>query len=67
MHEKICDIQNAFWKAYKDFSETKDMRKYNNDVDALIEKYRHDGILLNFCQNLALTWTPVINGIKEWS
>lgn len=67
MHEKISDIQNSFWNAYKDFMRTKDMKKYNGDINAVLEKYRHDRTMLNFCQGLSVSWTPVINGIKEWS
>lgn len=68
MHEKISDIQNSFWKAYKDFVRTKDMRQYNMDVDAILDKYKHDKKeLFNFCVSIKLSWTPIINGLKEWS
>ncbi|MEY8495783.1 hypothetical protein AALC16_22645 [Lachnospiraceae bacterium 29-91] len=65
MHEKIADIQNSFWKAYKDFMKTKDMRQYNTDTDAIFERYKSDGIMLNFCKGLIVAWCPVINQIKE--
>lgn len=65
MHEKIADIQNSFWKAYKNFIKTKDMRQYNADTDAIFERYKNDGIMLNFCKGLIVAWCPVINQIKE--
>lgn len=68
MHEKLTDIQNSFWKAYKDFKETKDMRQYNIDMDKILDKYRHDKKeLFDFCVSLKFAWTPIINGMKEWS
>lgn len=65
MHEKITDIQNLFWKAYKNYKGAGSMSKYNADVDGIIEKYRDDHAMLNFCKNLAISWTPVINEMKE--
>ena len=68
MHEKLTDIQNSFWKAYKDFKETKDMRQYNIDMDKILDKYRHDKKeLFDFCVSLKFAWPPIINGMKEWS
>lgn len=65
MHEKICDIQNGFWKAYKDFMKSGDMKKYNEDLDIIFGKYENDGYMLNFCKSLLIAWTPVVNKIKE--
>lgn len=67
VNEKITDIQNLFWKAYKDFKSTKDMRQYNIDASKIIDKYKHDPVMNQFAVNLRFAWTPVINGIKEWS
>lgn len=41
------------------------MSQYNADVDGIIEKYRDDHAMLNFCKNLVISWTPVINEMKE--
>ena len=65
MHEKIKDIQNRFWKAYTDFKQTKDMGKYNRDIQEICKIYKWDEPLLSFCQNLAITWAPIIDGMKE--
>lgn len=65
MHEKITDIQNLFWKAYKNYKDTGSMSQYNADVDEIIKRYRDDHAMLNFCKNLAISWAPVINEMKE--
>ena len=41
------------------------MSQYNADVDGIVEKYRNDRIMLNFCKNLVISWAPVINKMKE--
>ena len=68
MHEKLTDIQNAFWKAYRDFNRTRDMRKYNMDMDEILDRYKHDKKeLFDFCVSLKFAWAQIINGLKEWS
>ena len=64
MEEDIKNIQNGFWKIYKRFTENKDMAEYNNSVRELVGKYKGDKFLFPFCQNLAITWAPVINKLK---
>lgn len=63
MHEKIRDIQNAFWKAYKDYANTFDKCKYENDVIKIENKYRENTLLFSFCQNMAVSWVPIINSL----
>ncbi len=60
MHEKIVDIQNAFWKAYKDFLTNRDVRQYENTINTLFEKYRNDELMSQFCEGLICTWAPII-------
>lgn len=67
MHDKITDIQNAFWKAYKAFRETKDMKQYNTDIGVIVKKYEAIPQMRRFCESLVFAWTPIINGLKEWS
>ena len=70
MQEKIEDIkhiQNTIWAAYKDFLSDHDMGKYNRRTGELAEEYQNKGDeqLLSFCQNLLISWCPVINGFAE--
>lgn len=65
MHEKIKDIQNLVWKAYKDFKDSCSMRQYNKDVQAIVRKYADDKPMLNFAQNIIISWGPIINFLAE--
>lgn len=65
MHEKITDIQNSFWKAYKDFRQNQDYKQYNASVKAIAKKYQSDKVLLDFIKYLSISWTIVINLWKE--
>lgn len=65
LHEELRDIQNGFWKAYKEYASSGDMRKYNKDLKAILERHRTDMEMLEFCQNLAVTWTPVICRVQR--
>lgn len=65
MHEKITDIQNSFWKAYKDFRENQDYKQYNTSIKAIAKKYQSDKVLLDFIKYLSISWTIVINLWKE--
>lgn len=64
MEEDIKNIQNGFWKIYKKFISDKNMREYNKSVKELVMEYRGDEFLFPFCQNLAITWAPIINRLK---
>ena len=66
MHEKITDIQNSFWHAYKKFSQTGDMKQYNSDVQRIIQKYSNDNPMREFCEDLTLSWAKIINELKRW-
>ena len=59
MHEKITDIQNLFWKAYKNYKGTGSMSQYNADVDEIIEKYRDDHAMIK-CKKEKGTYTSRI-------
>lgn len=65
MHEKICDINNSFWKAYKGFLNDHDIPKWQKKVSEIQKKYEGDSIFYPFCTNLAITWVPIINKIKQ--
>ena len=59
MHEKIKDILNTIWIIFREFEETHDMEKYNQRAAELVHKYKEDELCI-FCQNLLLTWAPII-------
>lgn len=67
MHEKIKDIQNDFWAAYKRFQRDADMARYNEDLEKIMKKNIHDPVMREFCEDLSWSWAKLINVIKERS
>lgn len=65
MHEKLCDVNNSFWKAYKEFLNDYDIPKWQDSVADIMERYNGDSFFYSFCLNLAFTWTPIINELKR--
>lgn len=65
MHEKIQDVMNTAWKNYKDYRRSGDMRQYTKQMSALVEKYKDNPLLLQFAENMAITYAPVINTMAE--
>lgn len=65
MENDIKYIQNTIWAMYKVFSENHNMVEYNNQALELCRKYRNNANMLSFCQNLIITWSPIINGMME--
>lgn len=72
-HKEIVRIQNAVWGLYREFLADQDMGKYNRGKDELAKGYQDKGdrLLFEFCQNLLIDWSPVMNsfavdfGIQE--
>lgn len=65
MHERIQDVMNTAWKNYKDYRRNGDMRQYTKQMSVLVEKYKDDPLLLQFAENMAITYAPVINAMAE--
>lgn len=66
-HKEITHIQNTIWAMYKDFLADHDMKKWNEGMGKLTKEYAEkcDQQLLSFCQNLLITWCPIISGFEE--
>lgn len=66
-HKKILHIQNAIWEMYKDFLSDHDMAAYNRKMGELTKEYydKGDKQMLSFCQDVLISWCPVINGFAE--
>lgn len=65
MEDDIKYIQNTVWSMYKVFSSNYNMVEYNNQALELCRKYKDNAKMLSFCQNLIITWSPIINGMME--
>ena len=66
-HKEIAHIQNTIWSIYKDFLSDHDMAAYNRKTGELTKEYYDKGNkqLLSFCQNILISWSPIINAFKE--
>lgn len=67
MDNKLDDIkyiQNTLWSIYKDFLQDHDIREYTSKAAELVHKYKDKHDMMLFCQNLIITWTPVLNGLN---
>lgn len=65
MEEEIKDIQNSLWKIYKNFLDDHDVQNYTRKAAAIARKYEGNRQMHSFCQNLVITWAPVINELKR--
>lgn len=65
MEDDIKYIQNTVWSMYKVFSSNYNMVEYNNQAFELCRKYKDNAKMLSFCQNLIITWAPIINRMME--
>lgn len=65
--EGIKHIQNAIWTMWKDFLSDHDMAAYNRKMGELTKMYadKGDKQLLSFCQDMFISWCPIINGFEE--
>ena len=66
-HKEISHIQNTVWSMYKDFLADHDMAAYNRRMGELTKEYydKSDMQMLSFCQNILISWCPVINEFAE--
>lgn len=66
-HKEITHIQNTVWAMYKDFLSDHDMAAYNRKMGELSKEYydKKDNQMLSFCQNILISWCPIINGFAE--
>lgn len=67
LHEKITDVYNTMWAAYKKYLEDRSVRHINSAADVLEEKYRDDRVVLQFIWYQKTSWSAVILQIGEWS
>lgn len=65
MSNDIKCIQNTLWIIYKEFEEKHDVKRYTDQATALCNLYKDNPMMLNFCQNLIVSWAPVINALAE--
>ena len=65
MHEKLADIQNSFWNAYKNFLQTKDANHWCDEAGRILNRYRHDRHpYFAFCEATFFAWSELIGVIR---
>lgn len=65
MENDIKYIQNTLWAMYKEFLTSYNVRRYTQQAVELRKKYDDNSFLSCFCQNMIISWTPVINRMAE--
>lgn len=66
LHEKISDVYNAMWAAYKKYLEDYNVLHINSVAHELEEKYRDDKAILQFIWYQKSSWAGPVEQIKEW-
>lgn len=64
MEANIKFIQNAIWNIYKQFLEDLSVPDFTKKCADMVNKFPMGSLERNFCTNLVLTYTPVVNQIK---
>lgn len=65
MENEIKYIQNTLWSIYKEFLQHHSVREYSRKASELVHKFDGNKEMLLFCQNLIISWTPIINKLAE--
>ena len=65
MGDEIKYIQNTLWAMYKESEKSGNAKAYTDRAAELCKRYKDRPELLCFCQNLLISWTPIINMLAE--
>ena len=66
LHEKVTDVYNTMWAAYKKYLDDGHVRHINDAASELEKKYREDKVVLQFIWYQKASWAGIIEQIKEW-
>lgn len=67
LHEKIADVYNTMWAAYKRYLDDGHVRHINDAASDLEEKYQDNKTVLQFIWYQKASWAGIVEQIKEWS
>lgn len=65
LHEKISDVQNTMWAAYKQFLKDYNARPINDAARKLEERYGTDSAVIQFIWYEKAKWAVVVSEIRE--
>ena len=67
LHEKITDVYNTMWVAYKKYLEDGYVRYINDAASDLEKKYQDDPVIMQFIWYQKASWSGPVEQIKEGS
>lgn len=67
LHEKIAEVYNTMWAAYKKYLDDGHVRHINDAVSDLEEKYQDNKTVLQFIWYQKASWSGIVEQIKEWA
>lgn len=67
LHEKIAEVYNTMWAAYKKYLDDGHVRHINDAASNLEEKYQDEKTVLQFIWYQKASWSGIVEQIKEWS
>ena len=67
LHEKIADVYNTMWEAYKKYLDDGHVRHINDAASDLEKKYRDNKVVLQFIWYQKTSWSGIVEQVKEWS
>lgn len=67
LHEKIAEVYNTMWAAYKKYLDDGHVRYINDAVSDLEEKYQDNKTVLQFIWYQKASWSGIVEQIKEWA
>lgn len=67
IHEKIADVYNTMWRAYKEYLEDGCVRHINDAASALETKYQDFPVVIQFLWYQKASWAAPVEEIKKWA
>lgn len=67
LHEKIADVYNTMWRAYKEYLEDGCARHINDAASALEIKYQDFQVVIQFLWYQKASWAAPVEEIKKWA
>lgn len=67
LHEKIADVYNTMWRAYKEYLEDGCVRHINDAASVLEVKYQDFPAVIQFLWYQKASWAAPVEEIKKWA
>lgn len=67
LHERIADVYNTMWRAYKKYLEDGCVRHINDAASVLEVKYQDFPVVIQFLWYQKASWAAPVGEIKKWA